>query len=216
MNKDSIITHLVNKHDSLRIILSQQSSSSADTDFDVTKTLVTALIGAVIGQAIIFVINLANNRRTRKEKQKLIVADLSNQLKVVSRLKIKLTELDQKFEKRDTLNNTSDAFHDLQTDIYESVPKPELHKIFKNDIFKLVDIYKSIRFLQENSIANLYDSYLTKLVIHQKEKQDDKNHDFFCSTHLRFIELTRGQIKNNLKSIAEMTQEMNELIKIYS
>lgn len=211
MNKDSVITHLLDKHDSLKIVLSQQSNSSTDSDFDVTKTLVTALIGAVIGRVIIFVIDWAN----RKEKQRLIVADLSHQLKVLSRLNTKLNELDKKFENKDTSDNTSDAFHDLQTDIYESVPKPDLHKIFKNDIFKLVDIYKSIRFLQDNSIANLYGNYLTKLEMHQKEKQDDRNHDFFCRTHLSFIELTRGQIKNNLSTISDITKKMNELIKTH-
>lgn len=215
MIKDSIITHLLDKHDSMKIVLSQQNNSSLSEDFDVTKTLVTALIGAIIGQIIIFLITFLNNKRLRKEKRKLIVADLTNQLKVLTRLVSKLNDLDKKFETRDTQTHTSDAFHDLQTDIYESVPKPDLHKIFKHDLFKLVDIYKSIRFLQDNSISNLYSNYLKKLEIHLKEKQDDPNHKFFCQTHIGYIDLTRGQIKNNLSTIMDITKEMNEIIKTY-
>ncbi len=216
MNKDSLITHLLDKHDSLKIILSQEKGSYINNGFDVNKTLVTALIGAVIGQVLIFYITWINNKRTLKEKRKLIVADLAHQLKVLARLVIKLNDLDEKFENKDTLNNTSDAFQDLQTDIYESVPKPDLHKIFKNDIFKLVDIYKSIRFLQDHSIIYLYDNYIRKLEIHQKEKQGDPVHDFFCATHLRFIEKVRSQIKENLSGITDITKEMNKLIKVYS
>jgi len=215
MNKDSVINHLIDKHDSFKILLAQQANSSKDNEFDVTKTLVTALIGAIIGQAIIFIITLINNKQTLKEKRKLIVADLTHQLTVLDRMTKKLNELDKKFETKDTLNHKADAFQDLQTDIYESVPKPDLHKIFKNDIFKLVDIYKSIRFLQDNSIVIIHNTYLKKLEIHTKEMQDDPLHDFFCRTHMQFIELARAQIKNNLSTIADISKEMNNLIKTY-
>lgn len=215
MNKDTIINHLVDKHDSLKIILSSDKSSAIQDDFDFTKTLVTALIGAIIGQVLILFIGWVKNHLTRKDKKKLIVDDLTNQLKVLSRLVTKLNELDKKFEKRDALNNTSDTFQDLQTDIYESVPKTDLHKIFKTDIFKLVDIYKSIEFLKVNSIVNIHITYLQKLEIHTKEKASEPNHDFYCTTHMQFIDTARSQIKNNLGTISDISKEMNEIIKSY-
>ncbi len=170
MNKDTIINHLLDKYASLKIILSSDSNSVIQDDFDFTKTLGTALIGAVIGQVLILLFGWVKNYFILNNKKKLIVDDLTNQLKVLSRLITKLNELDKKFENRDALNNKSDTFQDLQTDIYESVPKTDLHKIFKTDIFKLVDIYKSIEFLKENSIVNIYHTYIQKLEIHTKEK----------------------------------------------
>ena len=56
---------------------------------------------------------------------------------------LKLRELDLKFIERHLDSYTHDAFQDLHIDIYESVPKPDLHKIFNQKFFKLVDIYKS-------------------------------------------------------------------------
>jgi hypothetical protein len=215
MNNDTLINHCLDKPDSFKIIHSQQSLSTLGNDFDITKTLITALFGAFIGIILSFYKTWYDIQNARKEKQKLIIADLRNQLKVLERLANKLNELDKKFENHNTFKIDIDVFHDLQTDIYESVPKVDLHKIFKNNIFKLVDIYKSIKFLQDNSIANIYNSYLLKLEIHYNEKKNEPNHQLFCKTHLNYIELSRNQIKNNLNTISDITKIINEIINSY-
>ncbi len=195
--------------------MSTDTHTSVQSNFDFTKTLVTALIGAIIAQLIILFIGWAKNAYILKQKRKLIVDDLTNQLTVLSRLEDTLTELDKKFEKRDTLTYTSDAFHDLHNDIYESIPKNDLHKIFKSNVFKLVNIYKSIDFLNEYSVANIYNTYLQKTQIHIKEKESESNHDYFCQHHIHFIEMARAQIKNNLDTISSIQKETMEIINLY-
>ena len=211
MDKDSIISELLKVKDSL-LIKAEQTKNSTNNSSEITKALYTAFIGAVIAQAVILIIGYVKKRCLLKEKKNLIIADLSNQLKIIERLENKLNELDKKFENKDLLTHTSDAFQDLQTYIYESVSKSDLHIIFKSNIFKLVDIYKSIMFLQENSISNIYGNYIKKLELHRKEKVNISNHDFYCDSHLRFIELARNQIKNNLNTISDLKKDIDIIL----
>ena len=181
-------------------------------NFPYVNTLVAALIGAFIGQLSILLFNWIKRKIELNNKKKLIEADLKNQKVILTRMETKLNELKTLFENRDTDRYKGDVFHDLTKDIYESVPKIELFKIFGNLLPTLVDIYESIMFLKINNPPAIYYKYITKLNNHIDEKKDQPNHDFYCKTHLGFIEIAVGQISNNLKTISEVKEQMNKIL----
>ncbi len=181
-------------------------------EFPYVYTLVAALIGAIIGQLSIIFFNWVKKRIDLNNKKKLIVADLKNQRIILERMETKLLDLKIQFENRNTDLYKGDVFHDLTKDIYESVSKLELFKIFNEQLPTLVDIYESIIFLKTNNPPQIYHQYVTKLNNHTVEKKDQPNHEFYCITHIGFIEIAVGQISNNLKTIADVKQQMNKII----
>lgn len=177
--------------------------------FSFTQTLLIALTGAVIGQLSILTVSVIRKKIDLNKKKKLIKSDLKNQRIILKRLEEKLVFLNQKLDTRDDASFSGDIFHDLQNEIYQSVPKVELYKIFKEDITKLVDIYGSILFLKEQNPHTIYERYVTDVNRHIQEEKDDPQHKLYCGTHLGFIRIAQNQIESNLKTIVEV----NELIK---
>ena len=59
---------------------------------------------------------------------------------------------------------------------------------------------------------SIHNDYVIKLHNHLKEKEGDKNHKFYCSIHTGLIDLARGQIRNNIATIAELKTEIKELL----
>lgn len=180
--------------------------------FPYVNTLVAALIGAIIGQLSIILFNWIKRRIELNNKRNLIKADLKNQMVILTRMETKLSELKTLFENRKTDLYKGDVFHDLTKDIYESVPKIELYKIFKDKLPILVDIYESIMFLKTNNPPSIYHKYVTKLNNHTTEKKDQQNHDFYCTTHLGYIEIAIGQISNNLNTISDVKEQINKIL----
>ncbi len=181
-------------------------------DFPYINTLVAALIGAIIGQLSILLVNWIKTKVDLKNKRNLIKADIRNQKIILERMETKLNDLKTLFENRNTDIYKGDVFHDITKDIYESVPKIDLYKIFENELPTLVDIYESLIFLKTNSPPVIYNKYVTKLHNHIAEKKDVTNHDFYCKTHIGFIEIAVGQISNNLKTIGEVREQMNRIL----
>jgi hypothetical protein len=175
--------------------------------------LFTAFAGAVIGQILIILIGWAKTELDRKTKKELIVSDLNNQLKLTERLRKAHQELLEKFEKRAADNHTYDSFEDLHTDMYESITKPDLFKIFGSRMVNLVKIYKTISFLETYSVDRIYKDYLVKVEAHTKEKRDDKDHNRYCSTHIGYMDSAISQLKNNLESVDDLEGEIKIFIK---
>lgn len=181
-------------------------------DFPYINTLVAALIGAIIGQLSILLVNWIKKKIDLKNKKNLIKADIRNQMIILERMETKLNALKSLFENRNTDIYKGDVFHDITKDIYESVPKIDLYKIFDNQLPILVDVYESLMFLKTNSPPVIYDKYVTKLNNHIAEKKDKLDHDFYCKTHVGFIEIAVGQISNNIKTIGEVKEQMNRIL----
>lgn len=188
------------------ILLNQDS-------FPYLKTLLIALIGAVIGQSLMLFIEWIKRRIKLSRKKQMIFNDLKDQSKTLDLSAEKHIELDGLFEKRTPGLFKTSIFHTLQLDIYQSVPKHELHSIFKNELAVLVDIYKSIEFIKNNGPYWIYKDYLEKWELHQKEKIDEPDHKFYCDTHLRIIYIARQNIESNLKSIKETKRKIDKLTK---
>jgi hypothetical protein len=181
-------------------------------NFPYVNTLLAALIGAIIGQLSILLINWIKRKIELKNKKNLIKADIKNQKAILTRMETKLKELKILFETRKTDIYKGDVFHDITKDIYESVSKIDLYKIFEDKLPVLVDIYESLIFLKTNNPPTIYSQYLTKLNNHIAEKKDDQTHDFYCRTHQGFIEIAVGQISNNLNTICEIKEQMNKIV----
>lgn len=180
--------------------------------FPYINTLVAALIGAIIGQLSVLLVNWIKKKCELKSKKKLIQADLVNQQAILERMDTKLNELKILFEERNTDIYKGDVFHDITKDIYESVPKIDLYKIFSDKLPVLVDVYESLMFLKTNNPPAIYHQYVTKLNNHIAEKKDKPDHEFYCSTHLGFIEIAIGQISNNLNTIEDVKNGINKLL----
>jgi hypothetical protein len=183
----------------------------ATSDFPYMNTIAAALIGAIIGQLIIVLVNWAKKKIDLKNKKRLIQADISNQKIILERMEIKLNELKILFETNNTDIYKGDVFHDITKDIYESVSKIDLYKIFGKKLPILVDIYESLMFLKANNPPEIYNRYVTKLNNHITEKQDDPKHDFYCRTHMGFIKIAIDQISNNLSTISDIKEQMIKL-----
>ncbi len=181
------------------------------SDFPYMNTIAAAFIGAIIGQVIIVLVNWVKKKIDLKNKKRLIQADIRNQKVILDRMEIKLNELTILFETKKTDIYKGDVFHDITKDIYESVSKIDLYRIFGNKLPVLVDIYESLMFLKANNPPEIYNRYVTKLNNHITEKQDDPKHDFYCRTHLGFIKIAIGQISNNLSTISDIKEQMNKL-----
>jgi hypothetical protein len=194
------------------IDLANNITNGQTTTFEYKKTLIVALIGAVIGQCLVILIAWIKSKIDLRAKKRLLIADLKNQKQIIGRLHKSLMALLGKFEQRNTNNHSYDAFYDLQIDIYSSIAKTDLFKIFGKRFSKIVKIYKTLDFLGTYSIDRIYKEYLTKIDRHTQEKRDDPKHDFYCASHLGFIELAKSQIKNNIQTIEELTKEIDEFI----
>ncbi|MBP92648.1 MAG: hypothetical protein CMC55_00855 [Flavobacteriaceae bacterium] len=179
--------------------------------FSFQKTLLIALIGALIGQSLILLISWIKRKIDLSRKKQMIIYDLKNQNTILDNLNYKHLELKNLFEYRKTEEFTTSIFHDLQLDIYQSVAKNELYSIFKKDLSTLVDIYKSIEFLKEKSPYWIYGDYLAKSELHLEETKKEENHEFYCETHLGFMDTAMKNIENNIKTISETKSKIQKL-----
>lgn len=171
--------------------------------FPFQKTLLIALIGALIGQSIVLIINWLKTKVDLSTKKQMIIKDLENQDKTLDLIIEKFNELNNLFIKRKTEYFKTSVFQNLQLDIYQSISKNELYLIFKKDLATLIDIYKSLEFIKNNSPYFLYKEYLEKSNLHLEEKKNEPNHEFYCDIHLGIIELSVQNIENHLKTIRE-------------
>lgn len=217
MNK--LVATLINKSigtadtlNNFAIKLTVSNSVEKVKDFDWNRTLWTALIAALIAQGLIILINWIKIKIELNTKKKLLKDDLKNQKGVIIKLKSAFEELYKKFEARDTKTHTCPFFEDLHTDIYESISKTELFKIYGNRIKKIVKIYKTVSFLNTYSVDKIYCDYIAKLEIHLKEEKNNPNHKEYCTEHLFYISIATGQIKNNLRTIEELIVNIDEFI----
>ncbi len=176
------------------------------------NTLIIAFLGALIGQLIIIIINFIKRKIDLNEKKDMIINDLKSQLEVLNLVAEKYLELKKILKRRETDSFTTNVFHTLQLDIYQSVPKNELFAIFKKRLFLLVDIYKSIEFIKLNSPYSVYNDYLKKSELHSEDKKDDPNHINFCETELGFIDIAIKNIDNHLKTILDIKLNIEKLI----
>lgn len=141
----------------------------------------------------------------------MIVNDLKNQNQTLDLIIEKHNELNNLFIKRETNKFTTSIFQTLQLDIYMSIPKNELYSIFKKDLVVLVDVYKSIEFIKSNGPYWIYKDYLEKSELHLEEKKNEPNHNFYCETHIGFIEIAMQNIQNNLNTIRETKAKIKKL-----
>ncbi|WP_372755138.1 hypothetical protein [Mariniflexile sp.] len=186
------------------ILLSQEP-------FSFQKTLLIALIGALIGQTLILLVSWIKQKIDLSRKKQMIVNDLNNQNKTLDLLSEKHLELQELFKQREAYQFTSSVFHTLQLDIYQSVPKNELHLIFNKKLADLVDVYKSIEFIQSNGPFWIYKDYLEKSELHLEEKKNEPGHNFYCDTHLGFIEIAMKNIENNMSTIKDVKSKIKIL-----
>jgi hypothetical protein len=99
--------------------------------------------------------------------------DLRKKKDIILRLVEKYNLLITKFEAKDVENHYYNAFNDLHTDIYDSITKVDLFRIYKNKISDVVEIYNTFKFLKERDVGFIYREYLEKIDKHDEKHKDD-------------------------------------------
>lgn len=179
--------------------------------FNFQKTLLIALIGAIIGQTLILLISWIKRKISLSRKKRMVLNDLKDHNKTLDLILEKHIELNELFKNKQTEFFTTSIFQTLQLDIYNSVEKSELYSIFKKDLGILVDIYKSIEFIKNNGPYWIYKDYLEKSNLHLEEKKNEPNHEFYCDVHMGIIEVSMKNIENNLKTIQEIKRKIKKM-----
>ncbi|NCP84554.1 MAG: hypothetical protein GW823_06590 [Bacteroidetes bacterium] len=172
--------------------------------FNFLETLLVALIGALIGQLIVYFFTKYNTFLDLKLKKKLVIDDLKTQIQLLDYNQKKHVELKDQFLQRDLNSFTTSIFQTLHLDIYNSLSKSDLYKIFKQKLPIIVDIYKSIEFIKQYGPYKIYETYLIDSERHLKSKEHDSTHDFYCQVHKQFIEIAIRNIDNNINTIDEI------------
>ncbi len=214
MTIDSLLKPINVIVDSVKYLKTELTTNldASDSNFDYKKTLLVALIGAAIGQALIIFIQWIKSKIDLRTKKRLILTDLNNQKLIIVRLKKDYEILLKKFEEKNLEQYTYDAYEDLHSDIYNSIVKTDLYKIFGNEIITVVKIYKTLEFLERISLDLIYNSYITKLDNHLREKRDKPEHKYFCATHIGYLDTAIIQLKENIKTSQEVTEEIEAFV----
>ncbi len=179
--------------------------------FDWEKTLLIALIGAIIGQFVVLIIGWSKRKIDLNRKRKMIKADLLKQDIVLESSEKKHVELKTRLQNKDADEFTTSIFQTLQLDVYNSVAKNELFEIFGKDFTIIVDVYKSIDFIKNYGPFWIYKDYLEKSDRHLFETQNDEDFEFYSETHMGFIGIALKNIDNNLRTIAEVRSNIKHL-----
>jgi len=182
--------------------------------FNFIETLFVALIGALIGQLIVYIFTKYNAFLDLKLKKKIVIDDLKTQLQILDYNQKKHIELKDQFLQRDLNTFTSSIFQTLHLDIYDSLSKTDLYKIFKAKLPVLVDVYKSIEFIKENGPYKIYSDYLMDSEDHLKSKQHDSTHEFYCRTHKQLIEISLKNINNNIDTIEDIKRNAKLILEL--
>lgn len=216
MSIDTLFQVVDAKEDTLKetgFLVGNMPESQIIPDFNLEKTLITAFIGALIAQVLIILVTFVKTELGLRTKKKLLITDLKNHKTILIKLKAAYVELLTKFENKNTNRHTVDSFKELQLDVFNSITKTDLYKIFGEDIHEIVKIYKTIEFLKEFSVDRIYTDYITKLSNHLHEKKGIANHEYYCATHLSLIDFAESQLKSNIKTVNELLIEIEVYIK---
>lgn len=108
--------------------------------------LLIAFSAAIFTQVVISIVSGIRIRIDLSTKKKLLSTDLKKQKEIILKLQGHYMNLYKKFENRELKEYQSDAFQNLHTEIYQSISKPDLYKIYKNNITEIVEIYKQLNF----------------------------------------------------------------------
>jgi hypothetical protein len=168
-----------------------------------------------LGALVTGVVAWAVHRWDLRTKKKVMNEEMLDKAEVILRLERETLGLIDKFETRTTKEYNGDAFEDLYLDIYESMAKDDLYKIYKRSLIDLVKVYKKIEFLNSMSPHKIYSDYVDKWEIHRMTS-DHKEHwngeDIFCDSHVGFIDRAKFQLKNNMEVIKLLKKDINKVL----
>jgi hypothetical protein len=152
------------------------------------QVLITALLAATFTQLLVVLISWIRNELDLLNKKKLILDDLREKRKTLLDLKEAYRVLLEKFKNRDVDSHEYLAFTELNADVFNAVSKPDLYKIFGKRMIKISDIYNMIVFLKKHDVEFTYQDYLNKINNHTEKMKGVKGHDFWCETHVGFVD----------------------------
>lgn len=172
------------------------------------------LLGAIITGFIAWVVH----RWDLRTKKKFMNDELIDKMEVILRLEKQTQQLITKFETLDIKTYNSDVFEDLYLDIYESITKDDLYKIYKKALPDLVKVYKKIEFLKTMSLLKIYTEYVNKWEAHRVSSEHIQHFGrvkdgVYCDTNIGYMEITKSQLKNNIEAIKNLKRGINKVLE---
>jgi hypothetical protein len=146
-----------------------------------------------------------------------VFADLNKKREITDELIGEYEKLKKKFEERDLLNFHMKLFHNLNPDIFNSVDKGDVVKIFgREDAYKIDDIYSHLIYCKKYDIEFTYDKYLKWEKTHKEEhKNDDPPHNYWCKAHIQVVERAIENIGSHLKAARAAKTSTGILLRKY-
>lgn len=178
------------------------------------QILFSALIGAIIGQFILVSVNYLKEKIQLNKKRKLIQVDLMF-------LKAQLTDLNAKFEElyvnfkiKNLKRYQGNIAGELNRDVFDSLSKIELYKIYGDKFPILIKIYSNLIFVKQNNPYQIYKNYTEELQEHQDEMANEENHPFYCDSHMQIIEIAMENIRNIQTTISFTIKDINSITRL--
>ena len=116
------------------------------------------------------------------------------------------------FRNFDLSIHSADAFNELNADLYNSLPKTDLFKIYKKNIVEVIGAYKSIDFLGRKTPSKIYREYADRWKEHKYTTEHQNGHIELCANHKLFIETSIMQIESNLLTCKELRDDIDKIL----
>lgn len=172
--------------------------------------VIVALLAASFAILLNTIYDSVRDFRRKRLTKRVIELDLLNQIRVLQEMKSDFEELADRFDKKNFAPYTMNAFEDLHFDIYQSISKQELFKVFNDKLVTIVEVYKIIEFLKENTPNLIYRRFTKSQSDHLREKNYDPYH-LECRTHDEYVNLVIKRSKLNIQSIDSAIEKVKSL-----
>jgi hypothetical protein len=172
--------------------------------------VIVALLAASVALALNILYDLYKSKAALKAKRNVLKADLNNQIKVLERMEKDFATLITRFKNNQFEPYVMDAYEDLHLDIYLAMEKDVLYAIYKEKVVALVEVYKIIGFLIDNTPGALFERYINFRDEHNKAKGYDKAH-LTCKTQQENISVTIKNSELNVISIRNALRKISSL-----
>jgi hypothetical protein len=182
---------------------------------ELNKIEKSAILAGFIGAIISFIITMAGKwfekRNDLNLKRKLIITDLDDKKTLLIKVNKEYQSLLRQFEDQNLDSHNSDDLTNLNTDLFNSISKTDLFKIYQKKIGKLINIYNTIDFLSRKKPLSIYQEFI------KKQSQFNFNKNVYLSNPQRynqtFIDNSINQIKANILTCSELNNEIEAIMK---
>lgn len=178
------------------------------------QSLTIAIVAAVFTQLIIVGISSYKFNRDLRVKRELLEEDLKDKKSSLLALYESYCTLLTQLNNRDLKRFISDAFPDLNSNLYQSVQKSDLYRIYEKKIVEIVKIYNAVDYLSKGTSSLIYGEYVRKWKEHVNTESHKASHVVYCDSHIAFIEIASEQSKLNMNTCKTLIEDIDKILNL--